>query len=198
MALNRRGRDEGGWTKVISREEIRRRKGKWEATTTEGQRGEGDNKSTTIFFTEFAKRWKARGLYNVFKTLGNIEEVIISKKRDNRRRQYGFVRFFDVRDPIRLAMKMDNMFLEGRKLFANIPKFARDGAHNNLTVSKDHGGVVRSQKGEGVMQKNKEHQCNQRRHGGFRGMSYVEATRGNVQGKRMNKTSHSDSHTNMI
>lgn len=114
--------------------EVRRRKGKMEAATTEGQRGEGDKNSTTILFIEFDERWKARGLYNVFKPLGNIEEVIILKKRDIRGRRYRFVRFFDVRDLTRLAMKMDNMFLEGMKLFANLPNFAREGTHNKLAA----------------------------------------------------------------
>lgn len=41
---------------------------------------------------------------------------------------------------------------------------------------------MRFQKGEGVMQKNKEHEGNQRRHGGVGGMSYAKEMRGNMQG----------------
>lgn len=74
----------------------------------------------------------ARGLYNEFKALGNIEEVIIPKKRDVRGRRYSFVIFIEVRDARRLTMKMDSMFLEGRKLFANLPKFSMEGGMKNL------------------------------------------------------------------
>lgn len=57
--------------------------------------------------------------------MGDLKEVIISPRRDKRGRKYGFARFRNVGDEKMLAVKLDNLVLEGRKLFANIPRFQR-------------------------------------------------------------------------
>lgn len=42
-----------------------------------------------------------------------------------RGRSYGFGRFFDVRDEDLLTIKLDNIFIGRRKIFANLPRFQR-------------------------------------------------------------------------
>lgn len=51
--------------------------------------------------------------------------MVILSKRDARGKRYGFVRFFDVKEPRVLAKKLDNIFLENDKIYVNLPKFAR-------------------------------------------------------------------------
>lgn len=70
MKTVRRDREQGGCTKILSREENRRRKGKWDATISIGKYKGGGQVSTIIYFTEFVERWTARDLYIKFKELG--------------------------------------------------------------------------------------------------------------------------------
>ncbi|KAI5434689.1 hypothetical protein KIW84_021493 [Lathyrus oleraceus] len=64
-------------------------------------------------------------MYEALKILRDIDEVIILSKRDNRGNKYDFVRFFNMRDERTLTAKLDNTSIEGRKLFANLPRFKR-------------------------------------------------------------------------
>lgn len=59
------------------------------------------------------------------KELGEIVEVVIPSKRDRRGRRYGFVRFANMVDENMLAIKLDSVILDGRKMFANLPRFQR-------------------------------------------------------------------------
>lgn len=58
----------------------------------------------------------------------------IPPKRDKKGRRYGFVRFRKVGNESELAIKLDNIFIRGRKLYANIPRFNID----IKDYSKDH------------------------------------------------------------
>lgn len=53
---------------------------------------------TSVFFTQFGSKWKAKDLIFEFKELGDIDEVVIPPKRDKHWRRYGFLLFFDVED----------------------------------------------------------------------------------------------------
>lgn len=60
-----------------------------------------------------------------FKDLGVIDEILIPAKRYWRSQKYGFVRFVNVEDPRLVEVKMGNLWLEGKKLTANLSKFQR-------------------------------------------------------------------------
>ncbi|CAK8541027.1 unnamed protein product [Lathyrus sativus] len=81
--------------------------------------------STTVFITGFPDHFRAKDLYKVLFDYGAIDEVAILSKKDKRGRKYGFVRFFEVADVRRLMLKMDNLFIEGRKLHADLSRFSR-------------------------------------------------------------------------
>lgn len=68
-------------------------------------------------------------MYHEFHCLGDIDEVVIPSKRDKRGLLYTFVRFFNVKDDNFLATKLDNIFLYGRKLHENVPRFQRNTTH---------------------------------------------------------------------
>ncbi|XP_058761119.1 uncharacterized protein LOC131634461 [Vicia villosa] len=67
----------------------------------------------------------AKGLFAIFKGYGLMLEVAIPPKRDNKGSRYGFVRFRKVNNERELAIKLDNIFISERKLYANIPRFNR-------------------------------------------------------------------------
>ncbi|XP_058734228.1 uncharacterized protein LOC131605958 [Vicia villosa] len=84
-----------------------------------------ENMVTTMFFTDFGDNWNARDLFMEFKELGMIEEIVIPPKRDWRGKRFGFVRFINASDEKNLETKMDNVWLDGVKLKANISKIKR-------------------------------------------------------------------------
>ncbi|CAI8587405.1 unnamed protein product [Vicia faba] len=59
--------------------------------------------------------------------------MFIPPKRDKVGRRYGFVRYFNIADERLMATKLDNVILDGRNIFANIPRFQRSA--RDLTVS---------------------------------------------------------------
>ncbi|XP_058755351.1 uncharacterized protein LOC131628537 [Vicia villosa] len=85
----------------------------------------------TIFITDFTDKWCARDLFIEFKEMGVIQEIFIPLKRDWRGQRFGFVRFVNVADEKYLETKMDNVWLDGTKLSANISRIKRKDLRNN-------------------------------------------------------------------
>lgn len=81
---------------------------------------------TMFFFTEVPDQYGAKEMYNIFKEYGHIDEVIFPPRRDKRRKRFGFVRFFNVLDEILLAIKLDNIIIESRKIHENLQRFIRE------------------------------------------------------------------------
>lgn len=71
------------------------------------------------------ERLKARDLFFEFKELGDLNEVYVPSKKNHRGRKYGFTRFYNAKDERALAAKMDSIFLDGKTIHANLPKFKR-------------------------------------------------------------------------
>ncbi|CAI8614009.1 unnamed protein product [Vicia faba] len=65
------------WTKVVYNSKRRKQRA---STGT----SKGEAKSSSFFITEFAEKFRARDLYQFLKEVGDIDEVIISAKRDIR------------------------------------------------------------------------------------------------------------------
>lgn len=103
---------------------------------------EPEMKILSFSITEFGDKWKARDLLFEMKDLGEVVEVVIPPKQDRKGRRYGFVRFANVVEEKLLAIKLHSLILDGRKMFANLPRFQR----SNVSESSDsnrrvyHGG----------------------------------------------------------
>lgn len=54
-----------------------------------------------------------------------IDKIFIHSKKDWRGQKYGFVRYINVEEERTLDIKLDNTWLDGRKIKANISKFKR-------------------------------------------------------------------------
>lgn len=114
----------------------RKGEGAWDVAVEGRKRIDGVD-TTTFFITEFGEAWKVRDLLVELKDLGEIVEVVIPNKRNRRGRRYGFARFGNVVDEKLLAIKLDNVILEGRIMHANLPRFQRAAKvrHNNIGVN---------------------------------------------------------------
>lgn len=88
-------------------------------------------KTNSFFTTEFFEDYGAREMYDIFKEYGKVEELIIPMKREKRGKRYGFLKFQNIWDDKLFATKLDNIFIESKKLFANIPRFRRKAKDNN-------------------------------------------------------------------
>ncbi|CAK8575343.1 unnamed protein product [Lathyrus sativus] len=77
----------------------------------------------------------AKGMFEVFKLYGLVSKVFIATRLDKKGRRYDFVRFRKVNDERILAVKLDNIQIQGRKLHTNVPRFQR-----TTSVKKDQGG----------------------------------------------------------
>lgn len=65
-------------------------------------------------------------MFDVFLEHGRVLEVVISARKEGIRMRFGFGRFLDVTEPERMAIKLDNFFVESVKLHANLARFKRD------------------------------------------------------------------------
>lgn len=116
---------EGGWKRVGGKHHKGYGvKAFWDVANRWRNKG-GEAAITSFFITEFRDKWKAQDLLFELKEFGDLEEVVIPPKRDIRGRRYGFTRFLNVTNKKLFAIKLDIVMLEGRKLFANIPRFQR-------------------------------------------------------------------------
>lgn len=97
---------------------------KWDVAGGGGKKEAGKSVST-FYVTNFGNSWKARDLLFEFKELGDVDEVVIPPRRDKRGSRYGFVRFQNVANEKLMAIKLDSLMLEGRKIFVNISRFQR-------------------------------------------------------------------------
>ncbi|CAK8566571.1 unnamed protein product [Lathyrus sativus] len=86
------------------------------------------SKIASFFFTEFLDDHEARETFDIFKEYYLVLEVIIPSKRDKRGKIFSFVRFRNIEDSRMMAIKLDNIMINGRKVHANIPWFQRRNA----------------------------------------------------------------------
>lgn len=91
-------------------------------------RGKGlskDEAVSSFFFNEFHDSCDAKEMLEIFKEYGLVVEVVILPRRDKRGKRYGFVQLRKVADKRILAMRLDNIYIQGKKIFAKIPRFQR-------------------------------------------------------------------------
>lgn len=92
-----------------------------------GKEVSSKEEALNFFITEFPKEMSAKDLFEIFKGYGLVMKVAIPPRRDKKGRRYEFMRFGKVDNERELATKLVNIFTRGRKLYANIPIFNKDG-----------------------------------------------------------------------
>lgn len=91
---------------------------------------------TTFYFTRFHEHITEEDLWAQFKKWGDVREIFIHKHRNKGGTRYGFVRFKGVLDKYRLEKQLDNIILDGLKMYVNIPKYGRGKARVKECISK--------------------------------------------------------------
>lgn len=81
---------------------------------------------TSFFVSEFPDFYSAKNLFDLFGCSGNVVEVAISPRRNKFGKRSGFERFIDVDDGRLLAIRLDNIVIEGKKIHVNLPRFDRN------------------------------------------------------------------------
>lgn len=115
--------DENGWTVVGGR------KGK-EYDRRE-MREPRPRDLTHFYFTNFPENFTEKALWRVFQRYDKVWEVYIAPRRDKRGKQFGFVRFMEVKNPAKLERELDSIIIGNMKMHVNIPRF------ENRKVRKD-------------------------------------------------------------
>lgn len=75
--------------------------------------------------------------------MGEVAEVVIPLKRNKYDKRFGFARFKGVVDERSLAVKQDNIMIDGKKIYANQPRFSRLESKGSGEVKMPHKGVQR-------------------------------------------------------
>ncbi|XP_058740820.1 uncharacterized protein LOC131613142 [Vicia villosa] len=101
---------------------------KWDVFPYGGKQGASSEIFETIFFSDFPKRIRAKDVFELFGCHGNVAEVMISPRRNKFGRRFGFARFRGVDDVRMLAVRLDNILIDGKKIHANPPRYERNNA----------------------------------------------------------------------
>ncbi|XP_058749527.1 uncharacterized protein LOC131622508 [Vicia villosa] len=113
------------WHKVGKRN-FKNLTSKWDVSPVGSRLSEAKrNALTSIFFSEIPERITSSEIFELFGCVGDIIEVVISPRRNKFGKRFGFARFENVEDGRVLAVKLDNILIDGRKIHANLPRFSR-------------------------------------------------------------------------
>ena len=103
------------------------------------------NEISSFYFTRFSDDVSKKDLWYQFKKWGDVREVFVSKQRNKNGRRYGFARFKGVNDVYILERQLDNIVIEGMKLYVNIPKYGRQRGRKTISEDKQKGQVQRNE-----------------------------------------------------
>lgn len=101
---------------------------KWDAFPFGEMRGCATEDVCLFYISHFPLRIKSRDIFELFACIGEVEEVVISPRRNKWGRRFGFARFSGVEDNIVLGVNLDNVMIDGSKLHANQCVFAVFGS----------------------------------------------------------------------
>ena len=96
-----------------------------------GEPGYG-NVFSTFFFSNFPHGFGETDMAKVFQKWARVMEVFISRRLNKWGRRFGFVRFLDVKNVVRLEGELDQIYIGNRKLHVIIPKYRRFQSESNM------------------------------------------------------------------
>ncbi|XP_020228222.1 uncharacterized protein LOC109809352 [Cajanus cajan] len=103
------------------------------------EKGRNQEHLTSFFFTNFLRSYGAKEMWHEFSRHVNIKEVFISVKVDKRGERLGFARFSEVKDARIMALTLDKIFIQGRKIMVNRPRFQKGvWEKKQVNVSRRH------------------------------------------------------------
>ncbi|XP_058726434.1 uncharacterized protein LOC131597779 [Vicia villosa] len=96
----------------------------------------------SIFFSDIPNRSTAKDIFELFGCHGEVVEVVIPPRKNNLGKRFGFARFVGVEDAMTMAIRLDNILIDGNKIRANIPRFERYSWKRGKDVRRGRGEVA--------------------------------------------------------
>nr|GEU40815.1 RNA-directed DNA polymerase, eukaryota, reverse transcriptase zinc-binding domain protein [Tanacetum cinerariifolium] len=101
--------------------------------------------ATSVYVLNFPESISAKELFHYCKTYGHVVDSFIPTKREKNGKRFGFVRFINVFNEVRLVNNLCTVWIDRYKLHANIVKFHRPAVNGKKDGTKKVGGFVNSE-----------------------------------------------------
>ncbi|GLT97296.1 hypothetical protein SLE2022_148690 [Rubroshorea leprosula] len=82
--------------------------------------------ATAFFFTNFPEDWSYAKMWVTFAKYGRVLAIYSPQRRSKSGNRFGFVRFLDVKWVKELETQLDQIWIEGRKLWVNVAKYPEE------------------------------------------------------------------------
>ncbi|GKV11959.1 hypothetical protein SLEP1_g23168 [Rubroshorea leprosula] len=79
--------------------------------------------ATPYFFTNFPEDWSYADMWRTFLAFGRVYDIYSPNRKSRNDSRFGFVRFLDVKNKKELERHLDQIWIGGRKLWVNIPRY---------------------------------------------------------------------------
>ncbi|GKV27405.1 hypothetical protein SLEP1_g36578 [Rubroshorea leprosula] len=79
--------------------------------------------ATPYFFSNFPEDWSYEEMWRTFLKFGRVYDIYSPSRKSRSGVRFGFVRFLNVHDIRELERQLDQIWVGGRKLWVNIPKY---------------------------------------------------------------------------
>ncbi|XP_058775318.1 uncharacterized protein LOC131649579 [Vicia villosa] len=99
---------------------------------------------SSFYISEFPMRSRAVDLFNLFGCVAEVVEVVISPRNNKFGKRFGFARFRGVEDERMLAVKLENIMIDDKKIYANQPRYSRNGSKGGMEASQKLKGFQRN------------------------------------------------------
>ncbi|GKV41862.1 hypothetical protein SLEP1_g49342 [Rubroshorea leprosula] len=86
--------------------------------------------ATAYFFTNFPEDWSYEEMWRTFKNYGRVYAIYSPNRKNRNGKRFGFVRFLDVKDMRELERNLDQIWIGGRKLWVNLPRYEEGKMEN--------------------------------------------------------------------
>lgn len=108
---------------------------RWDAFSYSGMQVSDLEEISSFYFSAFLDRSRVEDLFWLFGCVGDVVEVNIPPKQKKFGKRFGFARFKNVEERL-LAVKLDNIIIDGRKIYANQPRFSRSEGKGREEVKR--------------------------------------------------------------
>ncbi|GKV09903.1 hypothetical protein SLEP1_g21337 [Rubroshorea leprosula] len=82
--------------------------------------------ATAFFFTNMSEDWSYTEMWRTFGKFGRVFDIYSPQRRSKNGRRFGFVRFLNVRNIRELKKQLDQIKVEGHKLWVNLAKYPEE------------------------------------------------------------------------
>ncbi|GLT87925.1 hypothetical protein SLE2022_059760 [Rubroshorea leprosula] len=113
--------------------------------------------ATSFFFTNISDDWSYNDMWSTFGKYGRIISIYSPQRRSKNGGRFGFVRFLEVRNVMELESQLDQIRIEGRKIWVNLAKYPEERGEkekvrtrfieNKVSHGKSYADAVRREQG---------------------------------------------------